>query len=212
MRPLKRVFFVDFDGTITKRDTCAAMVEAFAADGWQEIDRLWEKKEISTEECAQRTFQLFQAVPDDLRKLLDTIEIDEGFGAFLDYCRGNGYPVYVLSDGYDFNIEHIFRKYGIDLPYFANKLTYQDGFRIVCPNSNPECGLCGTCKRKLMERLAEPGSERIYVGDGTSDTCPAQHSDLVFAKGRLLEYCREKGLPAVPITGFADVLEKLTEE
>lgn len=32
---MKRVFFVDFDGTITKVDVCAAMVEAFAGDGWR---------------------------------------------------------------------------------------------------------------------------------------------------------------------------------
>ena len=40
---MKRVFFVDFDGTITKVDVCAAMVEAFAGDGWREINDLWEK-------------------------------------------------------------------------------------------------------------------------------------------------------------------------
>ena len=32
---MKRVFFVEFDGTITKVDVCAAMVEAFAGDGWR---------------------------------------------------------------------------------------------------------------------------------------------------------------------------------
>jgi len=207
---MQRVFFVDFDGTITQRDTCAAMVEAFACEGWQQINELWEKREISTEECANRTFQLFRATLDDLRKLLDTIKIDEGFGAFVNYCREKGYPVYILSDGYDFCIEYILRKHGFKVPYYANHLVYENGFRISCTYYNQDCGLCGTCKRSLLERLTEPGCQVVYVGDGVSDNCPAGHSNLVYAKGRLLEYCRAEGIPAVPITGFTDVLEKLS--
>ncbi|GAB6178789.1 MtnX-like HAD-IB family phosphatase [Desulfotomaculum defluvii] len=209
MKPLKRVFFVDFDGTITKRDTCDVMVENFATDGWQEINELWEKREISTQECANRTFQLFQASLADLQRLLDTIEIDESFEAFVSYCRKEGHPIYILSDGYDLCIEHILTKYHLKVPYFANKLVYEKGFGITCTYHNQDCGLCGTCKSSLMKRLTEPGSQVIYVGDGVSDICPAGHSNLVFAKGRLLDHCLAKGIPVVPITGFKDVLKKL---
>lgn len=209
---MKRVFFIDFDGTITHQDTCAAMVETFAAEGWREINELWEKREISTEECANRTFGLFRATLDDLRSLLETIEIDESFKPFVNFCRRMGHPIYVLSDGYDFCIEYIFNKHGLHLPYFANRLAYQNGFGITCPHHNRECGQCGTCKRSLMERLADPGSQVVYVGDGVSDICPAGHSRLVFAKGRLLQYCREKGIPAVPITGFDQVLDWLRRD
>ena len=208
---MKKVFFVDFDGTITQRDTCDAMVSAFAQDGWQQINQLWERKEISTEECANRTFQLFNASPDDLYRLLDTIEIDQNFPLFVEHCQKAGHPVYVLSDGYDFCIEYIFKKYNIKLPYYANKLIYDGRFHISCTYHNAECGLCGTCKRKLMKRLAEPGSELIYIGDGVSDICPAGHSSMVFAKGRLLTHCQINGTAAVPINGFADVLKKLAD-
>lgn len=208
---MKKVFFVDFDGTITQRDTCDAMVSAFARDGWQQINHLWERKEISTEECANRTFRLFNASPDDLYRLLDTIEIDQSFPAFIDYCQKADHPVYVVSDGYDFCIKYIFKKHNINLPYYANKLIYDGRFRISCTYHNAECGLCGTCKQALIQRLAEPGSKRIYIGDGLSDTCPAGHSDIVFAKGRLLEYCRLNGIAAVPINGFEDVLRNLAD-
>ena len=64
---MKRVFFLDFDGTITKIDTCFLMVNTFAGDGWKEIDEQWERKEITTEECASLTFKLFRADLDDVR-------------------------------------------------------------------------------------------------------------------------------------------------
>lgn len=206
---MKKIFFLDFDGTITKKDTCDAMIEAFAGPEGAALTALWEKKEISTVECANRVFQLFQANLDDLAGFLDTIGIDEYFPRFLAYCETKGYPVYVLSDGYDFNIEFIFKKFGLSLPYFANRMIYDNGFQIACPHLNQACGRCGVCKRTLMERLKEPDAQTVYVGDGASDFCPASHSDIVFAKGRLLGYCRAKGIAALPMEGFQDVLKEL---
>jgi len=203
---VKRVFFIDFDGTITKTDTCAAMVEAFAADGWEELNKLWERKELSTEDCANMTFKLFHATLDDVGKLMETMEVDEYFRQFLDMCREKGYQVYVLSDGYDFNIKTVFRKYNIEVPYYANRMVYNHGLKIECPHSNPACGNCGTCKTRLMEELSEEGSQVIYIGDGYSDTCPAAKADLVFAKGVLYEFCREKGIDAVHFEDFRDIV------
>jgi len=74
---MKREFFIDFNGTITKVDTCVAMVEAFAPKGFQEVNDLWEKREINTEEFANRILSLMYADVDDLKTLLDAIEIHE---------------------------------------------------------------------------------------------------------------------------------------
>ncbi|MGD0152292.1 MAG: MtnX-like HAD-IB family phosphatase [Thermacetogeniaceae bacterium] len=205
----RRTFFVDFDGTITKVDTCNAMVKAFAAPGWEELNELWEKKQLSTEACAKETFKLFRADLEDLRRLLETVEIDGRFPAFLEACRERGDRVIVLSDGYDFNISTIFQKHGIDLPFYANRMVYDGGFQIECPYLNPDCGTCGTCKTKLMEELREPGGQIVYIGDGYSDTCPAGQADLVFAKGALYRYCQERGIPAQRFDSFRNIIETL---
>ncbi|NLZ91101.1 MAG: MtnX-like HAD-IB family phosphatase [Clostridiales bacterium] len=209
---MQRIFFIDFDGTITRKDVCEAMVEKFAADGWQEINHLWEMRKISTEECANRTFQLFRAGLEDLDMLLDTIAIDEHFKDFADYCRSKGHPLYILSDGYDYIIEYILKKHNLRVEYFSNKLIYNDGFAIYCPLHNPECGICGTCKSTLMTRLNPEGRQAVYIGDGTSDLCPASAADMVFAKGRLLEYCRNKGIKVHPFDNFGDILSWLVLE
>jgi 2,3-diketo-5-methylthio-1-phosphopentane phosphatase len=206
---MSRTFFVDFDGTITKVDTCNAMAEAFATPGWEVLNELWEKKQLSTEACANATFKLFHADLDDLRRLLDRVEIDDCFPAFLETCRERGDRVIVLSDGYDFNIRTIFQKHGIDLPFYANRMGYDGGFKIECPHLNPDCGDCGTCKTRLMEELREPGGQTVYIGDGHSDTCPAGHADLVFAKGALYRYCRERGIEAQYFDSFCDIITHL---
>lgn len=206
---MKRVFFLDFDGTITKIDTCFLMVNTFAGDGWKEIDEQWERKEITTEECASLTFKLFRADLDDVRKLIETVEIDDYFMEFLDLCRKQGDDVYVLSDGYDLIIDMVFKRYGIEVPYYANRMIYEDGFQIACPYLNPDCGQCGTCKSSLMKRLKGDAEQVVYVGDGYSDTCPAEKADLVFAKGVLYRYCLEKGIPVVCFETFRDIIKHL---
>ncbi len=200
------VFFIDFDGTITKKDTCAAMVESFADGGWETINEKWERKEISTEECANRTFKLFRAGLHDVKKLMDTMEIDDYFIDFLNLCRDRGYGVYVLSDGYDFCLETVFRKYHIEVPYYANKMIYDQGFEIKCPNANPACGICGTCKTKLIDELKGEGNLVVYIGDGYSDTCPAMKADVVFARDALYKFCKDNGVGARYFDNFKDII------
>ncbi len=203
---MKKAFFVDFDGTITRQDTCRAMVMAFAREGWQELNDLWQKKELPTEECARQTLKLFRATPTELTELMHGIEVDRYFLDFLQLCRSNNHPVYILSDGYDFMIEAILQRHCLDVPYYANKLIYKDGFDIVCPHLNVDCGQCGTCKKTLMETLASPGTQTIYIGDGYSDTCPASHADIVYAKGTLYQYCLQNGINAVEYRDFKDII------
>lgn len=200
------VFFIDFDGTITKKDVCAAMVEAFADDGWREINERWERKEISTEQCANMTFNLFRADINDLKRLMDTMEIDEYFKDFLALCRERGHGVYVLSDGYDICIEAVFKKYQIEVPYYANRMVYDGSFKIECPGTNPACGICGNCKTGLMKELNAEGNTVVYVGDGYSDTCPAAKADVVFAKSDLYRYCKDNGISARHFNDFKDII------
>ncbi len=204
---MSKVIFVDFDGTITKEDTCDAMVRVFASEGWEEIGRLWEEKKLTTAECANRLFELLNADLEDIGRLMDAMEIDEHFKAFLAMCEDKCYKVFILSDGYDFNIERILRRYDIQVPFYANKLLYDVGFRIQCPYQNADCGRCGTCKTNLISSLTETGDEVIYIGDGFSDNCAATHADLVFAKGSLYRFCQNNHVPAIKFEDFGDILE-----
>ena len=165
------VLFVDFDGTITKQDVCAAMVEAFAGAGWREINKRWERKEISTEQCANMTFNLFQADLSDLKRLLDTMEIDEYFKEFLGLCRERGHRVYVLSDGYDLCIEAVFEKYHINVPYYANRMIYDGSFKIECRGANPNAAFAEPVNQADGRTKGE-GNTVVYIGDGTPTPVP----------------------------------------
>ncbi|MGB9809033.1 MAG: phosphoserine phosphatase, partial [Caldanaerobacter sp.] len=77
---MKKIFLVDFDGTVTKEDTVYMMVNKFAKEGWQYYNELWEKGEMSTEECAVNILKLMQVSQEELLEfIVQNVEIDEYF-------------------------------------------------------------------------------------------------------------------------------------
>ncbi|MBZ4653092.1 MAG: 2,3-diketo-5-methylthio-phosphopentanephosphat [Peptococcaceae bacterium] len=210
---MKRVFFVDFDGTITLQDTCDAMTKAFAGEGWQESLHRWEKGELTTQGCAREIFRLFNVTKEELASFLATIPIDETFRDFVGYVENRGEKLFIVSDGYDFNLSIILGKAGLShLPRFSNRLVIRDNqYDIDSPFQLTECDKCGTCKKELVSRLKEDTEEVVYIGDGYSDMCGCQAADLIFAKGSLLNYCQKENLPVIPFSSFADILRWLKE-
>ncbi|MGF7430600.1 MtnX-like HAD-IB family phosphatase [Thermoanaerobacterium thermosaccharolyticum] len=200
---------IDFDGTITKEDTCYAMVKAFARDGWQDIEKDWEEGKISTEECALETFKLMDMDEKKLRSLLDKIEIDNYFKDFIDFCNERGYKIMIVSDGYDFNIKTILKKYDIDIDYYSNKLDFRDGEIIASFNTSADCDKCGSCKLEILKKYKGENSKVIFIGDGYSDICVSRYADKLFAKNVLKKYCEENNIPHIPFDNFKDIIDYL---
>jgi len=212
-KQMKRIYFTDFDGTITKKDTTDALVKAFARNGWQEILQQWENGSLSTEQCARLIFARLKVSPDEAERFLRTIPFDETFRDFVAYVEARKEKIYILSDGFDFNIQTVMQKAGIThLPTYVNHLLIKDNhtYDLTCPYSSA-CGKCGTCKKTLVEKLKKEAApaQAVYIGDGISDRCGCQAADLIFAKGRLLQYCLEKQIPALPFRTFYDIKNHL---
>lgn len=206
------VFIVDFDGTITKEDTCYAMLNKFATQSWEELDKLWSEGQLSTEQCSTKMFELMDLNEEKLREFIYSLDADITFGELLGYCEKEKYPVHIVSDGFDFNIEIILKKYNWDVGYYSNHLHFEDnGYILGFPYQEKECGKCGTCKTNILNKLKGNSRQVIYIGDGHSDKCPVEYADAVFAKGELLEYCRKQGIPALEYSNFKDILVQLKD-
>ena len=89
-----------------------------------------------------------------------------------------------------------------DLPTFANVARFE-GDRMIpqFPHSGG-CGRCGNCKGAHARAWRARGFEVRVVGDGYSDRCAVREADRVFARGSLLEWCREEGRAVAPFTDF----------
>ncbi|MDQ0559215.1 2,3-diketo-5-methylthio-1-phosphopentane phosphatase [Rhizobium mesoamericanum] len=204
--------FSDFDGTISIQDVTDVVLSCFAEPEWEDLEQQWKDGLIGSRECMRRQISLIRASRLELDAILDTVAIDPGFLAFRDYCRINGLPLTIVSDGVDYFIRHVLRRYGItDLPIVANLLqcSVADGVAsyTLAPTSNSAgCSSgSGVCKCRIVSGR-EP---EIYIGDGRSDFCVAGRADLVFAKDKLADYCGEENIPFIAFNDFADLLSKM---
>jgi len=202
---------VDFDGTIASVDTTDLLLEHFAAPAWRDIEEDWKAGRIGSRECMVRQIDLVRASPAELQEFIAGIEIDPGFPAFVGLCARSGHSLAVISDGLDLTVAAVLRRYGLELPFWANHLEWRgaDRWRLAFPHARSDCqALSGNCKCNFA--ASGPRELSIVVGDGRSDFCVAGRADLVLAKGALLDHCRTRGLPHFAFADFAEATNILT--
>ncbi|MBL1212346.1 MAG: MtnX-like HAD-IB family phosphatase [Ignavibacteriae bacterium] len=218
MNSTKRNFklFIDFDGTITNVDVGEAMFLKFGdpEESNNIIDR-WIKKEITSVQTWQllcKTVENFDAEIFD--EFLSTISVDYSFFEFDEFCNVNNLDRWILSDGLDYYIERILSANNLrHIPLYSNKLGFDEHNNLVpeFPYTDEECRQCANCKRNHIINNSSDTDFTVYIGDGYSDTCPAQYCDFVFAKNSLLKYCEVNRITYFPFNNFSDVQKKLKE-
>jgi 2-hydroxy-3-keto-5-methylthiopentenyl-1-phosphate phosphatase len=206
--------FLDFDGTITVRDSTDAILETYASADWLTIEEAWRAGKIGSRECLARQMALVTATPSEIESLLDEIEIDAGFVALLEICDAHSVPVYIVSDGFEYCIRRILMRPSLDLSAYlrsvrirSNQLTPRAGcWDVSFTSSRQSCAHgCATCKPAAMRRLNGAGGLRIFVGDGLSDRYAAAYADVVFAKNQLATYCADQGLAYIGYASLATI-------
>jgi 2-hydroxy-3-keto-5-methylthiopentenyl-1-phosphate phosphatase len=208
------VVFLDFDGTITRRDATDAILDAFADPAWLRIEDAWVAGRIGSRECLADQMALVTATRDQLDLLLDHIGVDPGFTTLIGACATRAVPVHVISDGFDYCIERILRRPDLNL------LAHLPGSRIVSSRLQPDgtswratfphppepCAHgCATCKPAAMQCLNLEGAVTVFVGDGLSDRYAAACADVVFAKNTLAAFCETASIPYAPYDTLAAV-------
>lgn len=195
----------DFDGTVALKDTADAVFSRFADPAWQSVEDLWEQGKIGSAECMRRQVELIDASLPEIEAFLDTLPVDPYFSEFVEFCEASAIPLIIASDGVDYFIRHLLKRYGLPhLPVRANHLVQKGNRRYNL--RSPDEGACkmqaGTCKCVLAEQDTR---HTLLIGDGRSDFCLAHKVDMVFAKHRLLEYCISHTLPYQAFADFRDV-------
>ena len=206
-----RVFVSDFDGTITVKDVAQMILDKYAYPEWLEIEREYRARKIGTREAINRQFGLVKASREELIEFVDEVAaLDPHFREFLGFVDGNGQATEIVSEGLDFYIRHLLRKWNLSLPLRTNRTTFKGRMmRIAYPHGDPRCTLCGTCKMGRVLELRGKGHEVVYFGNGFSDVCPALEADKVFAKGQLAKLCKEESREFIPFNDFGDVLKEV---
>lgn len=207
-----KVFF-DFDNTITPFDILDDIIERFSVDrSWVKFEQLWKKGKIGSKKCLQGQLSSVRITKGSLEKYLSTIKVDPCFKRLFLLLKRRGVRPVILSDNFSFIIKYILRNNGIrGLRVYSNSLKFdKDRLLVSFPHTNISCFRCGHCKKNNL-----PGSnfrdKIVYIGDGLSDICPAESSDIVFAKGSLLKHFKQNKISCIPFKDLSGVYRYFKE-
>lgn len=208
--------YIDFDGTITTKDVGEHLFLNFGEpEKCKQIISEWLNGKLNSK---QVWVQLCETVKDfdkvKFEEFISSIEIDPYFIQFKNYCESKGFQLIVLSDGLDYYIDKITERENFnDIPLYSNKLTFGEKGELIphFPFTDEECTKCANCKRNHILNSSSDDDITIYIGDGWSDTCAAEHCDFIFAKRSLLKYCEKNGLPYYPFNDFSDVQKNIDQ-
>jgi 2-hydroxy-3-keto-5-methylthiopentenyl-1-phosphate phosphatase len=188
---------LDWDGTVTERDTLWMALDAFGdRDVFAQVEGALERGELSYRELMELEFATVTApLADVVAFLLAEIRIRPGFNELV-----RAQQPLVLSSGFHELIEPLLEREGVSVEVRANRLDPRPGgWRVVWRDPEP-CPVCGDlCKRRSL-----PPGPIAYAGDGYSDRCAALTADLIFARDGLADWLAGQGVAFEP---FDDLYE-----
>lgn len=213
---MKTLILCDFDGTISLQDMGYALVTRFSLGDWEAIDRDFRAGKIGSQEGYSRIAKIINSdQPAIFHFIQEHSHIDPFFRSFYQYCREKDFDIKIVSDGLDFYIEKMLEIHHLsEIPFYANCTAFQKDGRIDIsfPHSENECGLCGTCKKKLIQNHRGEYDSIFFVGNGFSDRCAAREADFVFAKDPLYSYCIEQDIPCHFFRDFREILHDFKKQ
>jgi 2,3-diketo-5-methylthio-1-phosphopentane phosphatase len=208
------IFFFDFDNTITSFDVLDDIIAQFAAnDDWKALEKDWQEGKIGSRSCLEGQIGGIRVEREALLKYLAGIKIDPYFKKLLALLRRKKIESLIVSDSFSFFIREILKCNGINkIGICANEIELENN-RLTpsFPHGNMDCPDCAHCKKRHVFERRYHGKRVVYIGDGRSDFCAAMESDLVFAKGALLEYLRKEGKPCVAFDNFQSIYTLVKE-
>ncbi|PGH07770.1 hypothetical protein AJ79_06158 [Helicocarpus griseus UAMH5409] len=221
----KIIFFSDFDGTITLKDSNDFMTDnlGYGAEKRRQGNLDVLENKVTFREAFRDMLDSVDTPFDEcIRILLDNMELDPHFREFYDWANEHNVPIVILSSGMVPIIHSLLVKLlghePDNIQIVANQVGSRNGKDIntkggweIVYHDDSHFGHDKSLEIKPYAAL--PKEERptlLYAGDGVSDLSAASETDLLFAKkGKdLVAYCQREGIPFTVFENWSTILEE----
>ncbi|HET7555094.1 MAG TPA: haloacid dehalogenase-like hydrolase [Gaiellaceae bacterium] len=195
---------LDWDGTVTERDTLDLVLERFGdAEVYERTELELDAGRMTLNDVIAEQFAPVTAPLDEVvAYVLEHARVRPGFAELARALH----PL-IVSSGFHELIEPVLEREDVlgEVELRANRVdTLPDGW-VVEFRVAETCDVCGeACKRADL-----PGGEVVYAGDGHSDYCAALAAKRVFATGSLARWLRGRGVAFTPLTDFRALASEL---
>jgi 2-hydroxy-3-keto-5-methylthiopentenyl-1-phosphate phosphatase len=207
----------DFDGTAITEDLGDKVSQDFAGyQVWRQAEDAYRAGACSLGELIERIFAPITASRDEIAAFARSRAVlRPGFERLVAACRTAGRPFVLCSAGLDIYIEPVLERLAPELRTHiqlrTNRATCSPQgltveFHPVGEAVGAGCGNCGFCKGPVVRELQADGHRVMVFGDGVADRCAADAADFVFARDRLVDYCRHRRIAHLPFETFDDAI------
>ncbi|HET8742107.1 MAG TPA: haloacid dehalogenase-like hydrolase [Gaiella sp.] len=196
---------LDWDGTVTERDTLAMTIERFGDENVYEVtDGALEHGGMTLADVIAAEIGTVEAPLDEvLEYLVEHVRVRRGFRELVE-----AYDPLIVSAGFHELIDPILAREGIQARVVANHVAAAPGGWRPSFRESPPCEVCGEpCKRGALSELGP----FVYVGDGFSDRCVSLAAARRFARGGLARWLDGQGVAYERFDDLHDVLDALVE-
>jgi 2-hydroxy-3-keto-5-methylthiopentenyl-1-phosphate phosphatase len=198
---------VDFDGTVTERDTQDGLLERHAPEAYVLAEQGLQDGTLTLRECMTMEFAPVRGDHEALvAEAVRDARVRPGFAEFVRAAQAAGHRLVIVSGGFESIIRPILAREGAaDLPVFAHEARFTPEGTTLEFRHGESCDVCGQeCKRSVVDELRN-GNPVVYVGDGYSDRCAAVAADRRFARHSLARDLDRMGLDYTPFEDFHTV-------
>ena len=208
----KSIFLIDFDITISKKDSTDVLLETHQPEFKQELRKRYRAGEYSIREFIKYGLGSLNIAKEQyIQTLQENVTIDE---TFIDFVK-SGEEFKIVSAGARLNVQGTLSKYGINLPdseVISNDLKFSGTDKNQITVENPfldKEGYYGVDKKEAVENYKKKGYKTYFVGDGPSDYKALEVADFAFVrKGtRAVKFCEENGIEFFEFDNFNEILE-----
>ena len=208
----KSIFLIDFDITISKKDSTDVLLETHQPEFKQELRKKYRAGEYSIREFIKYGLGSLNITKEQyIQTLQENVTIDE---TFIDFVK-SGAEFKIVSAGARLNVQGTLSKYGINLPdseVISNDLKFSGTDKNQITVENPfldKEGYYGVDKKEAVENYKKKGYKTYFVGDGPSDYKALEVADFAFVrKGtRAVKFCEENGIEFFEFEDFDEILE-----
>ncbi len=208
----KSIFLIDFDITISTKDSTDVLLETHQSEFKKELRKRYKAGELSIREFIKNGLSSLNITKEQYtRTLQQNVPIDE---TFIDFVK-SGTKFKIVSAGARLNVQGTLSKYGINLPnseVISNDLKFGGTDKNEITVENPfldKEGYYGVDKKEAVGNYQKQGYVTYFVGDGPSDYKALEVADFAFVrKGtRAVKFCLEKGIEFFEFDNFNEILK-----
>ena len=205
-------FISDFDGTLTKKDFYKILSDTYYKEELVPIFNSWKNGEMKDREYLNYVFNNVHRSEIELHEDILNIAFDPFAKAFIDGVKAAGGDFIVISAGTNYYIDKVLEKNNIQgVDVYSNKGIFKDNGIHFDLDEHDEfySDLYGIDKLIVLKKLKVNYKKVFYAGDSTPDLKPALISDVVFAKGKLIDLLKQENKEFIEFENFSEIWDKL---